>query len=698
VRQGLLPPGLEINAEGIIRGYARPPTGSGLAPSITTYATTTDSVTDLITVVSTVGFTIGRPVTFTGTIIGGLVENQTYYVKAIPTTTTFSVSLTQNGSIVNLTTEAGFTTVNLPQASTSTPVIRTYSFTLELVSPLGGDIGSYSITVINQNTPVSQGGPGNLPNTRFPVILNTRPLTYLLTDQDPYYGYYILPPVDPSVPALIGTFVSGEYFAFKVIGHDFDGNEIAYAYSSFPPAANLVGNTQTGWITGTPTIDSRGISTFNFSVAVYKTGAPSYISAIYNFAFNVRKEITDVVIWRTNSNLGSIYNGSISDLAVAATSDTVLSYRITSGSLPPNLSLAEAGDIIGRVADQPTDTLLAIGDETVFTFTVEAYSTDFVAISSSRTFTLTVVQAYDRPTETLYIKATPPLNDRQILRTLLDNDTYIPTEMIYRPNDVYFGKATSVIYEHAYGIYASDIEAYLAAIKEKNYYWRYITLGEIKTAVAKNAAGEIIYEVVYSEVIDDLVNPAGISVPIEIIWPRPIPLNLGDWYTSLVDVFTSYVFGSDTLYGDKEYFTALTPGTARTLYPNSLYNMRERISIEIGQDKNSNLLPLWMTSQQADGNTLGYTQAWVICYTKPGFANVIKDRINTNWPYKLNAINFQLDRFTVDKSATYNYDTLVDPSQWTSLPSATPPPDPLDSQDFYVLFPRKTILPDKSEY
>ena len=699
VRQGLLPPGLEINAEGIIRGYARPPTGTGIASSITTYATATDSVTDLITVVSTVGFTIGRPVTFTGTIIGGLVENQTYYVKAIPTTTTFSVSLTQNGSIVNLTTEAGFTTVNLPQALTSTPVIRTYSFTLELVSPLGGDIGNYSITVINQNTPVSQGGPGNGPNTRLPVILNTRPLTYLLTDQDPYYGYYVLPPVDPSVEAMIGTFVSGEYFAFKVIGHDFDNdilNGISYSFSSLP--LGLVGNTQTGWITGTPTIPLRGITPFTFSVLVYKTESTSYTSAIYNFAFNIRKEITDIVIWRTDSNLGSIYNGSISDLAVKATSDTALKYRITSGSLPPNLSLAEAGDIIGRVADQPTGTLLAIGDETVFTFTVEAYSSDFAVISSSRTFTLTVVQAYDRPTETLYIKATPPLNDRQILKTLLDTDTYIPTEMIYRPNDVYFGKATSVIYEHAYGIYASDIEAYLAAIKEKNYYWRYITLGEIKTAVAKNAAGEIIYEVVYSEVIDDLVNPAGISVPIEIIWPRPIPLNLGDWYTSLVDVFTSYIFGSDTLYGDKEYFTALTPGTARKLYPNSLYNMRERISIEVGQDKNSNLLPLWMTSQQADGNTLGYTQAWVICYTKPGFADGIKDNINTNWPYKLNAINFQLDRFTVDKSATYNYDTLVDPSQWTSLPSATPPPDPLDSQDFYVLFPRKTILPDKSEY
>jgi hypothetical protein len=27
------------------------------------------------------------------------------------------------------------------------------------------------------------------------------------------------------------------------------------------------------------------------------------------------------------------------------------------------------------------------------------------------------------------------------------------------------------------------------------------------------------------------------------------------------------------------------------------------------------------------------------------------------------------------------------------LPSASPTPDPMDSHDFYVLFPRKTILP-----
>jgi hypothetical protein len=105
-----------------------------------------------------------------------------------------------------------------------------------------------------------------------------------------------------------------------------------------------------------------------------------------------------------------------------------------------------------------------------------------------------------------------------------------------------------------------------------------------------------------------------------------------------------------------------------------------------------------MTSQQANGSTLGYTQAWVICYTKPGFSDIVKTNINVNWPFKLNQINFQIDRFSVNKSTTYNYDKGLNPPAWTSLPSAVPIPDPIDSKDFYVLFPRTTILPDKTQY
>ena len=125
--------------------------------------------------------------------------------------------------------------------------------------------------------------------------------------------------------------------------------------------------------------------------------------------------------------------------------------------------------------------------------------------------------------------------------------------------------------------------------------------------------------------------------------------------------------------------------------------MRNRVANILGAEYNSKLLPLWMTSQQADGSTTGFIPAWVICYTKPGFSSIVKANIENLWPYKLNTINFKLDRFSVNKSITYNYDNYLSPPTWTDLPSATPVPDPLDSKDFYVLFPRTTILPDRTQ-
>jgi hypothetical protein len=724
LQEGILPPGLEINPAGVIRGYATPPTVTVTLTEVDTNATLTDGTSYLITCTSTTQFTVGRPVIFTSTVFGGIEEGETYYIRSINSTTTFTIAATQNGDVFSLTSASGSMTVTLPAISFGQPTIRTYSFILRLSSNLGGDTVTYSITVVNQNTPVSQGGPGYTINSRIPTILNTRPRTFIITDNDPYSGYYILPPVSPTVNAFIGTIRSGEYFTFKVIGYDFDGSSLTYEYIDLP--ADLTGDTETGWITGTPTLNSIGLSTFNFSVNVYKTDNTSIGTPNFNFSYNLSNEITDTIIWSTPSDLGTIFNSTISTLNVIAIADTELSYRITSGALPPNLLLLDNGEITGIVANQPTDTLLEQNAETVFTVNIQAYSALYPVVQATKTFTITVIQEYTQPTDTLYIKAAPSINDRNILNTLLSSETLIPEAMVYRPNDIYFGKSTSIIYEHAYGIYSSEIDEYLAAVTQ-NHYWRNITLGEIKTAVAKNSAGEIIYEVVYSEVIDNLVNPLGVSIQQEIYWPRPIDLNLGPWYTSITDIFTSY----DTVLG-QDYYTSLTPGYAQTLYPNSLFNMRNRVGQVVGQEFDSRLLPLWMTSQQSNGGTLGYTQAWVICYTKPGIivdgelltyaefkatgltktrteggvivtdyfssAETIKNNINNNWSYTLNQINFRIDRFSVDKSETYNYDKRLNPPAWTGLPSATPVPDPLDSKDFYVLFPRQTILPDESQY
>jgi hypothetical protein len=773
LNQGLLPPGLEINELGLIRGYAQPPVTNVTLSSVVTAAIETTS-DNIITCLSTSGFREGRTIVFTGTTFGSIVASTTYYIKSVIDSFTFTISQTQFGPTVPLTDATGYMIATLPSISVGQPTIRTYSFGLILESDLGSDSQTYAITVTNQQI-------SNLANTRPPTILNTRPLTFIIDPNDPYYGYYITPPPEsdqtttpPNTPAYIGQIVSDNYFSFKVIGYDFDDDILVYNYNNLP--TGLTGDTSTGWITGTPTLANNSIEEQQFGVQVYKSINNAIQSAFFNFYYVIANDIRGEIIWITPSDLGTILNGTVSTKFVKAESDVTLSYIITDGDLPPNLILLSNGEITGYVADQPTNTLLAVGDSTVFTFTIQAYSEDYAVIQSEKTFTITVLQEFSQPTDTLYITAAPSIEDRIKINSLLYNNTLIPPEMLYRATDINFGKATSVVYEHAYGIYASDIDQYIQAIT-KNYYWRNIVLGQLETAVARNDNGDIIYEVVYSKVIDNLINPEGISIPLRITWPTPIDLGLGPWYTSITDNFTSYAFYeesnvtltctatsstdnlitcsdttdleigkkivfSGTTFGNivagttyyvyskpdiatfsistesydgtefvltddsgsmdvtlyqPTYYASLTPGFARVLYPNSLPNMRQRVGIELGQEFDSRILPLWMTSQQPNGNTLGYVPAWVICYTKPGFAETIKNNINNDWPYTLNQINFKLDRFTVNKSLTYDWDNTVDPPEWTSLPSATPAPDPIDSEDFYVLFPRRTILPDESQ-
>ena len=688
LQNGVLPPGLELAPSGLIQGYAEPPIVEVSLVGFTTFSLSTSSTNNYIYCDNIIGVVLGRPVTFTDTI-GGLSSSLTYYVSYVDVVASaFSVTDTQFGTTVPLLNDSGAMNISFLETVQGEPTIRTYSFTLRLMSLLGGDTSVYTITVINQNTPVSQGGPGNTPNTRIPTILNTRPLTIDIPDTDQYYGYYVLPPVSPSTNAQIGTIDSGNFFAFKILGYDFEGNTLKYLYSNMP--IWLSGDTNTGWITGNPYLASPGINNYDFTVSVYRASSTSITSVNFNYAFNLSLDVTDVITWTTPSNLGTVYNATISTLSVNALADTPLLYRLESGTLPPNLQLLSNGQITGVVAYQPTDVLLSQNTNTDFTFTITAYSPSFPIVTSNKTFTVTVFQEFAYPTDILYIQAAPSINDREILRTLLDNESLIPAASLYRPEDIYFGKATNVIYEHAYGIYASDIQEYIVAVTQ-NHYWRNITLGQLKTAVARDlVTNEIIYEVVYSEVIDNLINPQGVSIESTIVWPRDIDLNLGPWYTSSTTIRTSWI---EKL--NQSYYTSLSSGTARILHPNSLYNMRNRVADVLGLEPNSNLLPLWMTSQQANGSTLGYTQAWVICYTKPGLASAIKTNIETNWPYTLNQINFNIDRFSVNKSQTYDFDNYLVPPAWTGLPSADPTPVPLNSEDFFVLFPRETILPNE---
>lgn len=787
--QGRLPPGLTLLPTGAIQGYASPPIESVSFNLVNTVATSTTSGTNIITCDSTSGMAPGRQIIFTGTVYGGIESAIIYFVDTVINSSSFTIATAPGGAAILLSDGSGSMDVELPSTSVGQPTKISYPFKLRLRSDLGTVIASFSITVVNQNAGVVLGGPAMAINSRTPVILNTKPLTPLLTNADPYFGYYLLD------DTLIGTIVSDDYFSFKVNGYDFDNSPIQYSYSGLP--SGLIGDPDSGWVSGAISI-APGISRFSFSASVYKKDYPGIASEYLTFYVIVTNGVSGKISWETPADLGRMFNGERSTLKVSATASIPLSYRLISGSLPANLTLLDTGEIIGIVSEQPTETLLSIGDSITFTFAVQAYSTQSSVIQLDKEFTINVVQEYDSPTETVYIKAVPSFADRKLINSLLTDPILIPMDNIYRPTDPEFGKATSVIYDHAYGITVSDLTAYLAAITT-NHYWRNITLGEIKTAVAKNAAGEIIYEVVYSEVIDNLaslvpVNKTKITTvaATNLYWPRPINLLKGPWYTSITDIYTSYDF-------DLTYYTSLSPGYVRMLYPNSLLNMRNQVSTSLGQEFDSKLLPRWMTSQQPNGSTLGYTPAWVIAFTLPGKSEAVKNNIQSpvtqtaiiissvititttdsptkvfkcnatsstsgfyvdmpirftgnvfggveldklyyirsvlsasqftvataiikdpetdklteleltvgsgtmqlepvTWGYTLNQLNFKIDRFLVDKSQTFNYDQHLNPAAWTNLPAASPTPNPSDSADLCVLFPRKTILPNSDIY
>ena len=220
-----------------------------------------------------------------------------------------------------------------------------------------------------------------------------------------------------------------------------------------------------------------------------------------------------------------------------------------------------------------------------------------------------------------------------MINQLIQNQDIIPVDLVYRIDDPNFGVARNVIYQHAYGLTAATYEDYVSSLVI-NHYWKNLVLGSIRTAQALDDAGNVIYEVVYSSVIDDLVNTQGQSVSKSVTLPYPI------------NQFDSTEIA--------------------TVYPNSLINMRDQVIDTVGQI--SKLLPRWMLSKQANGKVLGFTPAWVICYCKPGKSGQVAYNIAQQYGDQLNRVDFEVDRYELDRLLTKNWDPVADSTHGAWVP------------------------------
>lgn len=542
------------------------------------------------------------------------------------------------------------------------PLQVTYSMSVRADTETGYTVGKFTIPVFNQELLWNMTSPGDPFPGRQPAILNNAHKTQQLDGTSVYYSYFFS-------GDHIGTFFEDSNFQFKILGYDwnkpdneYNADEIIYnAYElsagnvNEAPFSNIISPqyeiANGGWITG----KLNNLSTANLKLKTHSFSTSIAVPSIDNqnviyskrqkWSMTITNSLTPTIKWVTPENMGSVLAGEASRLSIIANFSENIDdgkYRLLSGNLPPHLELLSNGDIVGKIVFQPTTEVLPAGDEIFYHFTVEAYSEKYAndGVRITRKFTLGVKTDTDKPYDTLYVRALLPPTQRYQIQEMLNSIGVTNGNDIYRPQDINFGISHELKYVHAYGVEsqnADDFYTTYAQVIKKNHYFKNLVLGDLKTAVARDSSGNIIYEVVYAPIVDSMMTAGGSSVSKSVAWPNPIVRN----NTQL----------------------------SQQVYPNSLVNMRLEMEKYVGPVNATKRLPLWMTSQQRNGSDSGYISVWVLCYTLPDKSEAVKTSINkylTERKLKMNNFNFSMDRFEVDRTMSYTWGvTAMD--QWPSV-------------------------------
>lgn len=598
VNQGAgLPPGLALDpVTGWYYGYLpdQGVTAVEYSFNIVTYqtdfvgtpisCTATTFGTNRITCNDTSQLGTGQPILFTGTAFGGVTASatQVYYVLSVVNSTQFTITNNVDSNTpVTLTTAAGSMTANLIVAS------QPYPFTITLSGAVDAEV------------------------------------TWL-TDSN------------------LGTIVNGETSLFRVEAVNRGGRELLYrleegAFNELPQGLQLL---PTGEISGRVSFNTFAI---DLGATTIDNNSTTWDSS-FTFTVNAYAEDTQQIVYDVESvtviDGGSGYSAVTTPVIefstpVGATAVQALAGNVTvSGGAITSVDIADPGAGYTGATGEPGSATVSIiagfGGSGAELQAVMRPTGVRDVVSVYKTFTIRLIREYNAPYQNLTVQAMPPLNDRILIDNLLNNQEIFVPEYIFRPTDPYFGKATRVTYDHAYGLAPDILDTYVESLYE-NHYWKNLVLGSIETAQAVDADGNVVYEVVYSRIIDNLVNDAGESVAKIVNLAYPI-IDPGDGSTVLSQV-----------------------------YPNSLVDMRNQVIDVVGQISSS--LPLWMTSKQSDGRVLGFTPAWVLCYTNPGRSRQIAYYIRSQFGEQLNKVDFKVDRYILDRELSRNWNTVT--QDWT---------------------------------
>jgi len=493
-------------------------------------------------------------------------------------------------------------------------------------------------------------------------------------------------PVFRTAPDL-GTFRHDNNVVIIIDVENFDPLQGDLEYSiqsgSLPPGLQI--DINSGEIYGTLARQTAVEVDYSFTVRANRVISPGVnVFEDQTFTMKVVGEIDIGISFTTPAQVGTLQAGIPSLLAIEAVNDTpnrVLTYSVTSGTLPPGITLSQSGNLVGTIdASDFTDSTRS------YTFTVTV-SDQYQISATSKEFTVNI----DIPfTQTEYGNMTghaTSLIDQNIFYNIAQDPNINSPAYIYRPEDPNFGMRLKPDMLMMAGLEAQTLTVFQQQM-EQNHTPKTLYFGDLKTAVAKEGTTTK-YEVVYIEIKDSMVNKDGVAVSSSIrlrdavvkpmLGPRASSMNATTDYVDY-EVTTDGGLSFSTAGSKVRYANQLSAdlGYMETLYPNAVANMRSRMK-SLGH-KEWDYLPLWMkTTQAGDLAPLGYVMAVPICYCQPGTSALLKKRIeDKNLDFK--DIKFIIDRYLVSNST-------VTPDEFTGDGSTTSfeLDEIVHEQDIYVL-------------
>ncbi len=455
----------------------------------------------------------------------------------------------------------------------------------------------------------------------------------------------------------LGTFRHDNAVVIKIEVADFDPlqDDLEYSIQSGALPTGLSIDINSGEIYGVLPRQSAIEVDHNFTIRANRVVSPG-VNVFTDKAFTMKVigEVDIGIAFTTSSTIGTLTADIPSILSIEAEAegtDRVLSYSLTSGSLPTGITLSSQGNLIGTI--DPSD----FTDSTrTFTFTVTV-SDQYQSAATSKEFTLNIDIPYTQIEYGNMLGHATSLIDQNIFYNIAQDPNINSSEYIYRPEDGNFGMKLKPEMLMMSGLEAQTLTTFQQQM-EQNHSPKKLYFGDIKTAVAKEGTSAK-YEVVYLEVKDHMVNSDDEAISSSItlrdavvkplLGPRASTMNATADYVDY-EVTTDGGLSFSTSGSKVRYANQLSAdlGFIETLYPNAVANMRSRMK-SLGH-KEWDYLPLWMkTTQAGDLAPLGFVLAVPICYCKPGQSALVKKRIEDK-SLEFKNISFIVDRYIVSKS------------------------------------------------